>query len=72
MRIKVVSFIVGKTELTGEYNLSSTMSIAEFLESLGVSWDNEALVVVNNKIFGGQYQLKDGDEIHLLTPILGG
>ncbi|MEW9670631.1 MoaD/ThiS family protein [Ammoniphilus sp. 3BR4] len=72
MKVKVVSNIIGKTELTGEYELAGPQRISAFMETLGVAWDHEALVVVNNHIINEDYLVQDQDEIHLLIPIFGG
>lgn len=72
MKVKVVSFVVGKTELTGEYELNGPQRISDFVESIGVTWDHESLVVVNSHIVREDYLLQDQDEIHLLIPLVGG
>jgi molybdopterin converting factor small subunit len=72
MRVKVTSNIPGKTDVAGEYSIGQAVSIAIFVESLGLVWNLDALVVVNEAIVDQDYVLQDGDEIHLLIPILGG
>lgn len=72
MRVKVISYIPGKQNITGEYQLAAPMGIVSFINGLGVIWNHEALVMVNQGIVNDEYQLLDGDEIHLLIPILGG
>lgn len=70
--IHVTSFIFDKTNLTGSYELTDPKTIQDFVESLGLKWNSDSLVVVNGIIVEEYYELKDGDKIQLLIPILGG
>lgn len=72
MRVSVISFISWKQDLTGDYQLDEPTNIVDFVQSLQLSWDQDALVVVNNSIIDQDYVLQDGDQVHLLLPILGG
>ncbi len=72
MKVKVTSNVHGKTQLTGDYEIEGAMSIVEFMNSLKMEWDYDALVVVNDEIIGDDYIIKDGDHIYFLTPIYGG
>lgn len=72
MNVEVTSNIFGKTDLTGSYKLTEQTTIGKFTQSLGVKWDHEALIVVNDFIVEEHYELNEGDHIYLLTPIVGG
>jgi sulfur carrier protein ThiS len=72
MNIEVTSNLFGKTDLTGPYKLTEPTTIGAFTQSLGIKWDHEALIVVNDFIVEENYELKEGDHIYLLTPIVGG
>lgn len=72
MKVKVISYIPGKQHISGEHHLEETAEIASFVTNLGVIWNHEALVMVNQGIVNEGYQLQNGDKIYLLIPILGG
>lgn len=72
MKVTVISNIPGKLEVSGQYTLKKGTTIAEFTRTLGLVWNLDALVVVNEKIVSQEYRLEDQDEVHLLIPILGG
>ncbi|WP_167577545.1 MoaD/ThiS family protein [Ammoniphilus sp. YIM 78166] len=58
--------------MTGAYELTEPKTIQDFVESLGLTWNSDSLVVVNGIIVEEYYELKDGDNVQLLIPILGG
>ncbi|RXI97794.1 hypothetical protein DS745_15620 [Anaerobacillus alkaliphilus] len=73
MIVKVVSFIPYLDIIQEEYYLEQTLSIGEFLVTLGLKWDEDALVVVNRVICSDEAKkLQDGDVIELLIPLSGG
>lgn len=72
MKITVVSNLFKRTDLTGEYEIEPKTTIEKFALTIDISWDNEALIVVNNKIVERDYLLQENDEVFLLTPIMGG
>jgi sulfur carrier protein ThiS len=72
MIVQVISMIPWREDLTKEISIKETTNIVSFIESMNLKWDMDALVVVNNVIVTDDYQVQDGDLIHLLLPILGG
>ncbi|MDQ0254689.1 molybdopterin converting factor small subunit [Evansella vedderi] len=73
MIIKVVSFIPYLENINGEYQLEKEATIEKFVNSLGIKWDDDALVVVNNTIVKDRTMLlNDGDFVQLLIPLSGG
>ncbi|MCD8509710.1 MAG: MoaD/ThiS family protein [Bacillus sp. (in: Bacteria)] len=71
--ISVVSFIPYLENVQREYKLSTPVTIEEFVLTLGIRWDDDALVVVNeNIVTDRELELKDGDSVHLLLPLSGG
>lgn len=72
MKIKLTSNIYGKTELSGKYEVSFGTTIEQFADSLGVQWNDEALIVVKDQIVESNYLLQEGDCVYFLTPIVGG
>jgi len=72
MKVKVISYLYGKTDISGDYEIPNCCTIMSFLKKLGVSWDHEALIVVNDVIVDETYELQNEDEVFLLTPIYGG
>ena len=72
MKIHVISYISWRADLTREYVLDKPVNIVHFIQSLELSWNQDALVVVNDKIVNQDYLIQEGDRIHLLLPILGG
>jgi sulfur carrier protein ThiS len=72
MKIYVTSYISWRSDLTKEYALEKPINIVHFIESLKLTWNQDALVVVNDQIVNQDYLIQEGDRIHLLLPILGG
>jgi len=72
MLITVKSFIPYLTNLNGTHEINSSQTIKCFLESLGVKWDEDALVILNKTISNGTEFIHDQDRIELLIPISGG
>jgi sulfur carrier protein ThiS len=72
MKIHVTSYISWRSDLTKEYTLDKPINIVHFIESLQLTWNQDALVVVNDQIVNQDYLIQEGDRIHLLLPILGG
>lgn len=73
MVIKVQSFIPYVENIKTEYHLEKQVTIQHFTHMLGLSWDEDALVVVNKTIcVDPSVLLEDGDVVQLLIPISGG
>lgn len=73
MVIKVISFIPYVENISRHYFLEKPQSIASFTDSLGIQWDEDALVVINRVICNDKETLlSDGDVVELLIPISGG
>lgn len=73
MVIKVVSFIPYLENIRNEYHLEQPLTVEEFINLLGVKWDDDALIVVNRVIVNDKsMKLNDGDQLELLIPISGG
>ena len=73
MKIKVTSFIPYIEDISGEYELNNEVTIEKLVNSLGLKWDHDALVVVNRVIVTDEsMKLKDGDQVELLIPLSGG
>lgn len=73
MKIKVTSFIPYLENISDQYHLEKEQTIEEFVHSLGIKWDDDALVVVNRVIVTDEsMKLKDGDQVELLIPLSGG
>ena len=72
MTVKVTSHLFEQTDLSGEYELPSPLGIDEFIDRMGLRWDVDVLVVVNDSIVKKTYVLQPGDHVYLLTPLTGG
>ncbi|OIJ11560.1 hypothetical protein BKP35_11475 [Anaerobacillus arseniciselenatis] len=73
MKVKVTSFIPYIEDISGEYELNNEVTIEKLVNSLGLKWDHDALVVVNRVIVTDKaLNLNDGDQVELLIPISGG
>lgn len=74
MHIKVTSFIPYIENISNEYHLEQqVVSVEEFIHSIGIKWDIDALIVVNKIIVTDKsMKLKDGDQLELLIPLSGG
>ncbi|MEB3104004.1 MoaD/ThiS family protein [Ferviditalea candida] len=72
MTVKVSSLIPWKTDLLPEYTVDSNTTIRKFCEAIGIEWDVEALVFINNQIAHGNEILQQGDHILLMVPVVGG
>lgn len=72
MIVKVSSNIPYLQKINGEHSLQEEMTVITFLESIGVEWDEDALVVLNGKITKDNVMLQDKDKIQLLIPLSGG
>lgn len=73
MVIKVISYIPYLENISNEYLIEQQVTIEEFINSLGVKWDDNALIVVNRVIAcDNSMKLNDGDQLELLIPISGG
>ena len=72
MVVKVKSNIPYLKNIDGNYQLEQLTTVKNFLESIGVKWDEDALVVINGKISTGEEILSDNDKLDLLIPITGG
>lgn len=71
--VSVTSMIPYLTIQNGPHHVKKGLSIRSFVENLGVTWDDDALIVVNSKIItDGDLQLNHKDDITLLIPITGG
>ena len=73
MVIKVISYIPYLENIRNEYHLEHQITVEEFVNSLGINWDDDVLVVVNRAIVTNHsMKLNDGDQIELLIPLSGG
>ena len=73
MVIKVTSFIPYLENIRSEYRLNEQLTIEQFVNSLGIRWDDDVLVVINRAIVTErQIKLNDGDQVELLIPLSGG
>ncbi len=73
MVIKVISYIPYLENISNEYYLEQQVTVEEFINSLGIQWDDDALVVVNKVIVIDRLmKLNDGDMVELLIPLSGG
>ena len=73
MKITVISYIPYLNDLKNEYILDNCTTVEEFINSVGIKWDDDVLIVVNKVIITDKYKkLKDGDMIELLIPLSGG
>lgn len=73
MVIKVISYIPYLENINNQYHLEQQVTVEEFINSLGVKWDDDALVVVNRVIVNDKFmKLNDGDHLELLIPLSGG
>ncbi|WNF38552.1 MoaD/ThiS family protein [Bacillaceae bacterium IKA-2] len=73
MVIKVISYIPYLENISNEYYLEQTITVEQFINSIGVKWDDDALVVVNRVIVSdNSMTLNDGDQLELLIPLSGG
>ena len=73
MVIKVTSFIPYLENISSEYHLNEQLTIEQFVNSLGIGWDDDVLVVVNRAIVTERkIKLNDGDQVELLIPLSGG
>jgi sulfur carrier protein ThiS len=73
MVIKVISYIPYLENISNEYYLEQPITVEEFINSIGVNWDDDALVVVNRVIVSdNSMTLNDGDQLELLIPLSGG
>lgn len=71
--VNVVSFIPYLDNLQKEYTLKPPVTIEKFILTLGIRWDDDALVVVNENIVTNRtLLLEDGDTVQLLIPLSGG
>ena len=73
MVIKVVSFIPYLEDISNEYHLEEQVTVEQFVNSIGIKWDDDALVVLNRVIVTDKaLKLNDGDQVELLIPLSGG
>ncbi|OIJ12562.1 hypothetical protein BKP37_14140 [Anaerobacillus alkalilacustris] len=73
MVINVISFIPYLKNISRDYHLEHEVTLGEFIQSLGIKWDDDVLIVVNRVIVSEQsILLNDGDQIELLIPLSGG
>lgn len=73
MVIKVISYIPYLENINSEYDLKQPITVEQFINSLGVKWDDDALIVVNRVIVNDRsMELNDGDQLELLIPLSGG
>jgi sulfur carrier protein ThiS len=72
MQVKVTCEIPWKTNLTNIYQLEAPKTIRAFCEQIGILWDVEAIVFINNEIAHENQLLKDQDHVLLMIPIVGG
>jgi sulfur carrier protein ThiS len=72
INIHVNSKIPWKLNLTSVYKLQGEVTIREFCESIGLEWDVEALVLINDQIAHELQTLKNNDQILFIVPIVGG
>ncbi len=56
----------------GVHTLTESVTIKDFLKSLGLNWDEDVLVIINEKISNGTEMLQDEDKITFLIPLAGG
>ncbi len=71
--IKVTSFIPYLENIRSEYHLNKQITIEQFVNSLGIQWDDDVLVVVNKVIVTDRaLKLNDGAHVELLIPLVGG
>lgn len=72
MLVKISSNVPYLKELNGDHQTRKGLTVEELLTSLGVIWDEDALVLLNGKFSRGNEKLNDQDHIQLLVPISGG
>ncbi|HJV46167.1 MAG TPA: MoaD/ThiS family protein [Bacillota bacterium] len=72
MKVYVFSNIPGNVEISGSYTLEEGTTVIQFIQTLGLIWNRDALVVVNEKMVSKDDLLVDQDQVYLLIPILGG
>lgn len=72
MVITLKSNIPYLQNLTGTYTLDKEITTKAWLICLGVKWDYDALVILNDKYCNGNEVLQDRDIVQLLIPISGG
>lgn len=73
MVIKVISYIPYLENISNEYHLEQQVTVNEFINCLGIRWDDDALVVVNRVIVNDKFmKLNNGDQLELLIPLSGG
>lgn len=72
MKINIISNVPYLQHLNGEHDIKESINIKELLNSIGVKWDYDALVILNGNYSIGEENLKQGDTIELLIPLAGG
>lgn len=72
MRVSVQSFIPWLAHLNGEYEVPDGATATDFLQQLGLQWDRDALVAINDRIVKENDRLSTGDRIILMIPLTGG
>lgn len=72
MLVKITSNVPYLKGIDGEHKVDGNLTVEELLISLGVTWDEDALVLINGKFSHGDEKLEDQDHIQLLVPIAGG
>lgn len=72
MTVKVSCLIPWKADLSHEYRVESHTTIRMFCETIGIEWDVEALVFINDQIAYENEVLNQGDHILLMVPVVGG
>lgn len=72
MIVKIKSYIPYLLHVNGEHELNGKFTIKDFLKSLGIKWNEDALVTLNGNYSNGDELLNDHDVIQLLIPLSGG
>ncbi|WP_209809033.1 MoaD/ThiS family protein [Ammoniphilus resinae] len=72
INIRIQSHIPWKSDYPPVIQVEDNTTIRTFCEQIGIEWDVEALVFLNNQIAHESQILQDNDQVLLMIPVVGG
>jgi len=72
INVHVKSHIPWKSDYPPVIQVKEDTTIRQFCEQIGIEWDVEALVFLNNQIAHESQILHNNDQVLLMIPVVGG
>ena len=72
INVRVKSYIPWKSDYPPVFQVEENVTIRQFCEQIGIEWDVEALVFLNEQIAHESQVLQDNDQVVLMIPVIGG